>query len=181
MCFEVKLRASVRVLEHYGDQFKILVEQTEQHITVLHLQLPDTIVSLAELGVTAARAAIASLYCKAVTAFAIAFGLNASLDKMSTKHLIYFTFKETTILKELTKHTGTTLDPTDPVASFFAIFSKHNGHAHNRTTDKYSDGKYPPLEFTVGALVNAVKGLFVNPWNTYFSSKIASTSRRSNL
>ena len=45
-CFKFKLRTSVRVLEHYGDQFKTLVEQTEQHITVLQLQLHDTIVSL---------------------------------------------------------------------------------------------------------------------------------------
>ena len=89
-CFKFKLGASARVLEHYGDQCKTLVEQTEQCVTMLQLQLCDTIVSLAVLEVTTARAAIASLYCKAVTALAIVFGLNESLDKTSTKHLIYF-------------------------------------------------------------------------------------------
>ena len=34
-CFEFKLGASARVLEHYGDQFKTLVEQTEQCIAVV--------------------------------------------------------------------------------------------------------------------------------------------------
>ena len=143
--FEFKLRASVRVLEHYRDQFKTLVEQTEQCIAVLQLQLHDTIVSLAKLEVTATRDAIVLLYCKAVTALAIAFGLNASLDKMATKRLIYFTFKDPTFLKEPTKHAGMMLDPTDPVFSFFTIFSKHNGHPYNHTTDKYSNNKYPPL------------------------------------
>ena len=171
-CFEFKIGASTRVLEHYNDQFKTLVEQNEQHIAVLQLQLCDTIVSLTNLEVTAARAAIASLYCKAVTALAIAFGLNASLDKTSTEQLIYFTFKDPTILKELTKHAGMTLDPTDLVTSFFGIFLQHNGHAYNHTTNKYSNDEYPPLKSTVGALINAIKGLFVNPWNTYFQAKL---------
>ena len=105
------------------------MEQTEQCIAVPQLQLCDTIDSLTNLEVTTTRAAITSLYCKAVTALAIVFGLNASLDKMSTKHLIYFTFKDPTILQKLTKHAGMTLDPTDPVAFFFAIYSQHNGHA----------------------------------------------------
>ena len=77
----------MRVLEHYSDQFMTLVEQPEQRIAVLQLQLCDTIVSLTDLEVTTARAPIASLYCKAVTALAIAFGLNAYLDKTSTKCL----------------------------------------------------------------------------------------------
>ena len=91
---------------------------------------------------------------------------------MSTKHLIYFTFKDPTILQKLTKHAGMTLDPTDPVAFFFAIYSQHNGHAYNHTTDKYSDDEYPPLESTVGVLINAIRGLFINPWNTYFQAKL---------
>ena len=91
---------------------------------------------------------------------------------MSTKHLIYFIFKDPSILKELTKHAGMTLDLTDPVTSFFAIFSQHNGHDYNNTTDKYSDDEYPPLKSTVDALVNAIKGLFINPWNTYFQAKL---------
>ena len=107
-----------------------------------------------------------------MTAVAIAFGLYASLDKMATKHLIYFTFKDTTILKELTKHAGMMLDPTNPVSFFFTIFSIHNGHSYDHTTDKYSDNEYPPLESTVGALVNAIKGLFINPWNTYLHAKL---------
>ena len=123
-CFEFKLGASVRVLEHYGEQFKTLVEQTEQCISVLQLQLWDTIVSLTELELTTTRATIASLYCKAVTALAIAFGFNASPDKMATKCLgvIYFTFKDPTVLKELTKHARMMLDTTDPVTSFFIFF-----------------------------------------------------------
>ena len=116
------LRASVRVLEHYGEQFKTLVEQTEQCISVLQLQLWDTIVSLTELELTTSRATIASLYCKAVTALAIAFGFNASLDKMATTCLIYFTFKDPTVLKELTKHACMMLDTTDPVTLFFILF-----------------------------------------------------------
>ena len=107
-----------------------------------------------------------------MTALAIVFGLNASLDKTSTNFLIYFTFNDPTILKELTKHAGMTLDPTDPVTSFFAIFSKHNHHTYNHTTDKYSNDKYPPLKSTVGALINVIKGLFINPWNTYFQAKL---------
>ena len=50
-CFEFKIRASVRVLKHYGDQFKTLLEQTKQHIAVLQLQVHDTIVSLTDLEV----------------------------------------------------------------------------------------------------------------------------------
>ena len=73
---------------------------------------------------------------------------------------------------DLTKHAGMTLDPTDPVTFFSAIFSQHNGHAYNHTIDKYSDNEYPPLESTVGALINAIKGLFINPWNTYFQAKL---------
>ena len=103
------------------------------------------------------------LYCKAVTALAIAFGLNTSLGKTATKHLIYFTSKDLTILKELTKHDGMMLDPNDPVSSFFTIFSTHNGHSFNHTTNKYSDIEYPPLESTVGALINSIKSLFVTP------------------
>ena len=172
-CFEFKLGASVRVLEHYGEQFKTLVEQTEQCISVLQLPLWDTIVSLTELELTTTRATIASLYCKAVTALAIAFGFNASLDKMATKCLgvIYFTFKDPTVLKELTKHARMMLDTTDPVTSFF-IFFPNTMVTLIITTDKYADNEYPPLESTVGLLINATKSLFVNPWNAYFLAKL---------
>ena len=125
----------------------------------------NTIISLAKLEVTVTREAIASCYSKAVTALAIAFGFNASLDKMATKHPIYFTLKDSTILEELTKHAGMTLDPIDPVSSFFTIFSKHSDHSNNHTIDKYSDD-------TMGSLVNAINGLIVNPWNAYFHAKL---------
>ena len=122
VCFKFKFGVSVRVLEYYSEQFKTLVEQTEQCISVLQLQLWDTIISLTELELMAKRATIASLYCKAVMALAIAFGFNASLDKMATKYQIYSTFKDPTVLKELTEHSGLMLDTTNPVTSFFIIF-----------------------------------------------------------
>ena len=164
-CFKFKLVASMRFLEHHSEQFTTLVEQTEQCISVFQLQLHTTILSLAKLELAATRATIASLYCKAVTALAIVFGFNASLDKMATKCLIYFTFKDPTVLKELTKHASMTLDTTILVASFFITSSKYNGHSYNLTTNKYSDDEYSPLESTVGLLINAIKSLFVNPWN----------------
>ena len=160
------------VLEHHGEQFKTLVEQTEQCISVFELHLCDTIVSLTELEHSTTRATIASLYCRAVTALAIVFGFNASLDKMATEHIIYYGFKDPTVLKELTKHAGMMLDTTDLVTSFFIIFSKYNGHSYNLITNKFSDDEYSALDSTVGLLINAIKSLFVNPWNVYFLAKL---------
>ena len=53
--FKFKLGASMRVLEHYSEQFKTLVEETEQCISVLQMQLWDTIISLTKLELRITR------------------------------------------------------------------------------------------------------------------------------